>query len=39
MDFWTFVILIVIIIVAGDVVKNALKVSQPILEERLLIKK
>ena len=28
MAFWTFVILIVIIIVAGDVVKKALKVSQ-----------
>ena len=28
MDLWTFVILIVIIIVAGDVVKNALKGSQ-----------
>ena len=27
MDFWTFIILIVIIIVAGDVVKKALKRS------------
>ena len=39
MDFWTFAILIVIIIVAGDVVKKALHSSQGNASERITDKK